>query len=326
MFGSEAKEARCREQMRPELSASSTSRSRLLRPAPVGFPLRHPLGVALGAAHRQGSRTSSSTSASRRCSWASSGRASCTSSPTAISGTTCTSAPTVAGRLAQSRRPSCCPGYDGAWDAAPGVCHPKRSRLLRVGEVLGGRPHVLRRLHRAASGRPGTSCGAIASRSGRPPTWPASSCPSASPSAAWAACSRAAASACEPTRSVALAFPAAQPGERVAVQGGESSHSQHMCRSPVHPTQIYESAVSLAIAAICLVLGAPAQALRRSGVRRVRRALRGGALPARVLARDDRGELLGLSTSQLIGVGLVAAVVVLHRYLARGSAPAPVTA
>ena len=54
-------------------------------------------------------------------------------------------------------------------------------------------------------------------------------------------------------------------------------------------------------------LGARSQALRRAGLRRVPRALRGRALPARdSAARRPRG-LLGLSTSQLLGLAMLGA-------------------
>ena len=53
------------------------------------------------------------------------------------------------GSTGTSSRPSACrPRYHGVWDAAQGRLPPDGGRLLRVGEVLGRRPHVLRRLHR----------------------------------------------------------------------------------------------------------------------------------------------------------------------------------
>ncbi|MBN1606406.1 MAG: prolipoprotein diacylglyceryl transferase [Polyangiaceae bacterium] len=81
----------------------------------------------------------------------------------------------------------------------------------------------------------------------------------------------------------------------------------------VHPTQVYESAAALGIAALTgLVLHGKKRydgevflsfvvlyAVVRFGLEFVR--------------SDDRGGLLGLSTSQLIGIALVAAAFVLHR-------------
>ncbi len=86
---------------------------------------------------------------------------------------------------------------------------------------------------------------------------------------------------------------------------------------PVHPTQVYESAASLAIAAVCLVWVHPRK--RYDGqvfvaflvLYAVARFL------LEYLRRDDRGGWLGLSTSQLIGVAMVAAAALLHALLRR---------
>jgi phosphatidylglycerol:prolipoprotein diacylglycerol transferase len=81
---------------------------------------------------------------------------------------------------------------------------------------------------------------------------------------------------------------------------------------PVHPTQTYESLGSLAIAAICILLVHGRKRYDGQvfavflGLYAVMRAL------LEILRRDDRGGLLGLSTSQLIGLGLLGAAVVIH--------------
>ena len=75
----------------------------------------------------------------------------------------------------------------------------------------------------------------------------------------------------------------------------------------MHPTQIYESAASLAIAAFCL--------LWVHGRKRYDGQVFAAFLALYAIARflleflrrDDRGGLLGLSTSQLIGVALLGA-------------------
>jgi phosphatidylglycerol:prolipoprotein diacylglycerol transferase len=88
----------------------------------------------------------------------------------------------------------------------------------------------------------------------------------------------------------------------------------------VHPTQIYESLGSLAIAAVCLVWIHPRK--RYDG--QVFAAFL--ALYAVVrfllefLRRDDRGGVLGISTSQWIGVLLVAGALAVHRTLSRPKA------
>ncbi len=88
--------------------------------------------------------------------------------------------------------------------------------------------------------------------------------------------------------------------------------SPQMWSLPVHPTQVYESAASLVIAAVCMVVVHPrkrydgqvfAASIALYAI--VRCALE-------VLRRDDRGGMLGLSTSQWIGLVLLACAAAIH--------------
>lgn len=120
-----------------------------------------------------------------------------------------------------------------------------------------------------------------------------------------------------------LSFPPRSPAS-------ESQAKEHLLRSarmwsePVHPTQIYESALSLAVAFVCLYVVLPRK--RYDGqVFAASLALYAIArFACEILRRDDRGGLLGLSTSQLIGVGLVVAAAIVHRV--RGRVPPLATA
>jgi phosphatidylglycerol:prolipoprotein diacylglycerol transferase len=117
----------------------------------------------------------------------------------------------------------------------------------------------------------------------------------------------------------ALSFPPRSPAS-------EEQFKAHLLPSasawshPVHPTQIYESAASLAIAAVCLYVVQPRK--RYDG--QVFAAFLALYAVARylleILRRDDRGGFLGMSTSQLIGVGLVLAAGAIQ--WARGGGPA----
>jgi phosphatidylglycerol:prolipoprotein diacylglycerol transferase len=86
---------------------------------------------------------------------------------------------------------------------------------------------------------------------------------------------------------------------------------------PVHPTQIYESAVCLAIAAVCLLWVHPRK--RYDG--QVFVAFVAMYAVARflleLLRRDDRGGLFGLSTSQLLGLALLAVAAAVHAWRER---------
>src|ERR1700729_613174 len=76
---------------------------------------------------------------------------------------------------------------------------------------------------------------------------------------------------------------------------------------PVHPTQVYESAASLAIAAFCLVWLHPRKRYDGQVFAAFLALYAVARFGLEFLRRDDRGGLLGLSTSQLVGIGLIAA-------------------
>jgi phosphatidylglycerol:prolipoprotein diacylglycerol transferase len=114
----------------------------------------------------------------------------------------------------------------------------------------------------------------------------------------------------------AIVFPAMSPAaEKQAQLGLLTSPHQHSL--PVHPTQLYESAGAFAIAAFLLLWLHPRK--RYDG--HVFVAFVGLYATLRFmlefLRSDDRGGLLGLSTSQLISLGLASMIVFLHRWLVR---------
>lgn len=109
-----------------------------------------------------------------------------------------------------------------------------------------------------------------------------------------------------------LSFPPRSP----ASEGQFKAHvldSYASWSHPVHPTQIYESAVSLGIAAFCLFYVHPRK--RYDG--QVFAAFLLLYAVARFIIEfwrdDDRGGMLHLSTSQLLGIVLALAAVAVHR-------------
>lgn len=120
----------------------------------------------------------------------------------------------------------------------------------------------------------------------------------------------------------ALSFPPQSPAS-------EFQHRVHLLQSPmepslpVHPTQIYESAASFAISALLIFYV--------HGRKRYDGQVFVAFLALYAVARftlefwrsDDRGGFLALSTSQWIGVGLVAAAFAAHRVLAMRAEIAP---
>lgn len=110
----------------------------------------------------------------------------------------------------------------------------------------------------------------------------------------------------------ALSFPPNSPASESQWKAGVIG-SKFEASLPVHPTQIYESAASFAIAAIAI--------LWLHGRKRYDGQVFLAFVALYAVVRfvlefwrsDDRGALFGLSTSQLIGLLLVVAVVVAHR-------------
>ena len=84
---------------------------------------------------------------------------------------------------------------------------------------------------------------------------------------------------------------------------------------PVHPTQLYEAAGSLAIAAVGYYLIAPRK--RFDGQVFVFFLVSYSLLrfAVEILRNDDRGGLLGLSTSQLISLLITLALIPVYRWL-----------
>jgi phosphatidylglycerol:prolipoprotein diacylglycerol transferase len=124
---------------------------------------------------------------------------------------------------------------------------------------------------------------------------------------------------------VGLVFPAGSPASESQFKAGELAN-MHLPSWPVHPTQMYESAASLIISAVCLAYVHPRK--RYDGQVFLCFVVLYGAARflLEILRRDDRGGLFGLSTSQLIGLGLAAGALFVHRRLSVRLAPyAPAT-
>jgi phosphatidylglycerol:prolipoprotein diacylglycerol transferase len=208
--------------------------------------------------------------------------------------------------------------YNGVWDAAKGVCHPKEANcfawaefwaggLTYYGGFLGasGAAWFLLKRDRFPFWKAADMAGfavPLGLAFGRMGCLLAGCCFGAQSSLPWA-----------------MSFPPRSPAS-------EAQFKQHMLDTshawshPVHPTQIYESAASLAIAAFCLVWVHPRKRYDGQVMVAFLALYAIARFAIELLRRDDRGGLLGLSTSQLIGVGLVGAAAAIHR--ARGRAGA----
>ncbi|MFW6066696.1 MAG: prolipoprotein diacylglyceryl transferase [Myxococcota bacterium] len=118
-----------------------------------------------------------------------------------------------------------------------------------------------------------------------------------------------------------LRFPAWSPASRKQWKLGLLDHPGH-ASLPVHPTQLYEALGCLAIAAAMMLWLHP----RKRFDGQVLLAFLGSYAVLRFVLElwraDDRGGLLGLSTSQLIGAGVVVLVAVAWGWQRRRAAAA----
>ncbi len=122
---------------------------------------------------------------------------------------------------------------------------------------------------------------------------------------------------------LAVRFPAFSPASEMQARVHQLA-SESAVSLPVHPTQLYESLGSLAIALFAYTWVVPRK--RYHGQVFVFFVVGYSVLRTLVemLREDDRGGFLGLSTSQLISIALVVACVPFVRYLKkRGAADSP---
>lgn len=215
----------------------------------------------------------------------------------------------------------CVSRYHGVWDAAKGVCHPvERDCFAWAKFWAGGLTYY--------GGFIGASVMAwYLLKRDRFPFWKAADMAGfAVPlGLGFGRMGCLLAGCCFGTRSespLALSFPPHSPAAEGQFKLKELASAADWSH-PVHPTQIYESAMSFAIAAFCLfyVHG------RKRYDGQVFVAFVGlyalGRATLEFFRADDRGGLLNLSTSQLIGIGCVGLAIAIHKVRSRSTAGAP---
>jgi phosphatidylglycerol:prolipoprotein diacylglycerol transferase len=207
--------------------------------------------------------------------------------------------------------------YDGVWDAAKGLCHPKEADCFQWAKFwAGGLTYY--------GGFVGASIAAwFILKSDRFPFWKAADMAGFAVPVGLAfgrmGCLLAGCcfgAACDLPWSISF------PERSAASEAQHKAHflpNAHMWSLPVHPTQIYESAASLAIAALCLVVVHPRK--RYDGQVFVTFLVLYGVARflLEFLRRDDRGGLFGLSTSQLMGIAAVVFAAIVHGRLSSRS-------
>ncbi len=200
--------------------------------------------------------------------------------------------------------------YEGVWDAAKGVCHPKAADCLQWAKFWNGGYTYY-----------GGFLGAVASswfllKKDRFPFWRAADMAGfAVPlGLAFGRMGCLLAGCCFGLNSsslTALSFPPNSPASEAQFYAHQLA-SRRLPSLPVHPTQIYESAASLVIAAVCLVLVHPRKRYDGQVFLAFVALYAMARFALELLRNDERGGLLGLSTSQFIGVLLIAAAGTVH--------------
>jgi phosphatidylglycerol:prolipoprotein diacylglycerol transferase len=214
----------------------------------------------------------------------------------------------------------CTQRYHGAWDAARSVCHPVETDCFAWAKFwAGGLTYY--------GGFIGASLMAVyLLRRDRFPFWKAAdmagfAIPLGLGFGRMGCLLAGCCFGCRTDGPWAMVFPPHSPASEAEFKLGELP-TVAAWSHPVHPTQIYESALSIGIAAFCL-LWVHGRKRYDGQVFVAFVALYAlGRAALETLRADDRGGLLGLSTSQLIGLALVAVAVAIHR-LRSASVAAP---
>jgi phosphatidylglycerol:prolipoprotein diacylglycerol transferase len=115
-----------------------------------------------------------------------------------------------------------------------------------------------------------------------------------------------------------LVFPKNSPASESQFKAGHLAN-MHLPSLPVLPTQLFESAASLAIAAFCLFYVHPRKRYDGQVFLAFVALYASARFVLEIWRSDDRGGVLGFTTSQLIGLALATAAVLLDRHLRRAA-------
>jgi phosphatidylglycerol:prolipoprotein diacylglycerol transferase len=200
--------------------------------------------------------------------------------------------------------------YDGVWDAAKGVCHPRQTDCFAWAKFwAGGLTYY--------GGFIGASVGAFyLLRRDRFPFWKAADMAGFTVplGLAFGRMGCLLAGCCFGVRTDApwgLSFPPRSPAS-------ESQYKLHLLSTMslpslhVHPTQIYESAASLAISAICMLVVHPRKRYDGQVFVSFVALYAAARFVIEFWRDDDRGGFAHLSTSQLLGIALLGAALAVH--------------
>lgn len=202
------------------------------------------------------------------------------------------------------------PAYDGVWDAARSVCHPRQRDCLAWAKFWAGGLTYYGGLFGA------TAAAVVLLRRDRFPFWKAADMAGFAIPLGLAfgrmGCLLAGCCFGAPTSLPwGLSFPPRSPASEEQAKA-HLLESARMWSEPVHPTQIYESAASLGISAFLFFWLLPRKRYDGQVFAAFLALYAVARFLVEILRRDARGGAAGLSTSQLIGVGLLGAAALVH--------------
>lgn len=217
---------------------------------------------------------------------------------------------------------ACVPKYHGVWDAAAGVCHPATRDCFRWAMFWSGGLTYYGGFIGA------TAMAMYLLKKDRFPFWKAADMAGfAIPiGLGFGRMGCLLAGCCfgvESSSGFAMSFPPHSPATESQFKLHELATMSHWSK-PVLPTQIFESALSLGIAAFCLLYVHPRKRYDGQVFVAFLASYAIGRFLLEYLRADDRGGFFNLSTSQLIGIAMVVAAALLHQRLSRASSPAAV--
>jgi phosphatidylglycerol:prolipoprotein diacylglycerol transferase len=200
--------------------------------------------------------------------------------------------------------------YGGVWDAAKGLCHPKTADCFAWAKFwAGGLTYY--------GGLVGATLAAwVLLRRDRFPFWKAADMAGfAVPLGLGFGRMGCLMAGCCFGATCDLPWAMAFPWRSAASEEQFKAHllpSAKLWSLPVHPTQVYESAACIGIAAVCLLWVHPRKRYDGQVFAAFLALYAVARFVLEFLRRDDRGGMLGLSTSQLVGIALVAAAGAIH--------------
>jgi phosphatidylglycerol---prolipoprotein diacylglyceryl transferase len=202
------------------------------------------------------------------------------------------------------------PAYAGVWDAAKNVCHPSQPSCWAWANFMGGGLAYYGGFLGAAP------VGYYLCRRDNIPFWKTADVAGFVIPLGLAfgrmGCLLAGCCFGKPTdASLGLVFPPHSGASEWQHKAG-LLRGADLASLAVHPTQIYESALSLAIAFACLLWVHPRKRYHGQVFLAFVALYSIARFGLEFLRSDDRGGLVGLSTSQLIGVGLLALCAFAH--------------